>query len=125
MKIAEVSKRYGIPQETLRYYERVNVIPKIARENGIRNFTEDDCIWVQFAKCLRAAGLSVEAIIEYRRLTLIGDSTIEARCELLKSEREKLIDQKRSIDEALELLNYKVSRYEEAVKTGVLSWDKK
>ena len=29
MTIKEVSEKYGISQDTLRYYERVNVIPKV------------------------------------------------------------------------------------------------
>jgi len=124
MKIAEVSKKYDIPQETLRYYERANVIPSISRDaGGIRNYSEEDCKWIEQAKCLRSAGLSVESIAEYRRLFIIGDSTFSERCELLKNEREKLIAQRKSIDDAIERLDFKIGRYEIAVKTGTLSWE--
>ena len=67
MKIAEVSERYGIPQDTLRYYEREGVIPEIKRGNGnIRDYSEEDCKAIVFAQCLKAAGFSVEDIVEYR-----------------------------------------------------------
>ena len=80
MKIAEVSERYGIPQDTLRYYEREGVIPEIKRGNGnIRDYSEEDCKAIVFAQCLKAAGFSVEDIVEYRRLSDMGDGTIPDR----------------------------------------------
>ncbi len=124
MKIAEVSRKYGIPQDTLRYYEREGVIPAIRRsEGGIREYTEEDCEAIKFAQCLKAAGFSVEDIVEYRRLFAMGDSTIPDRLALMQRKKKDLEDQRASIDEALELLNFKIGCYERAVRTGVLSWD--
>lgn len=124
MTIREVSERYGISQDTLRYYERVGLIPPVSRTaGGIRNYTEEDLRWVELAKCMRSAGLPVEAIIEYVRLFHEGDSTIPDRLQLLSDQREALLKQRREIDATLNRLNYKISRYEEAVKTGVLRWD--
>ena len=72
MKINEVSKLYDISADTLRYYERIGLIPPVTRnESGIRDYSEADCNWVQFAKCMRGAGLSVESLIEY--VTLFGE----------------------------------------------------
>ena len=66
MTISEVSNKYNLSAETLRYYERVGVIPPVNRnENGIRDYTEVDCNWVNFIKCMRDAGLSIESLIEY------------------------------------------------------------
>ena len=77
MKIAEVSERYGIPQDTLRYYEREGVIPEIKRGNGnIRDYSEEDCKAIVFAQCLKAAGFSVEDIVEYRRLSDIVETGV-------------------------------------------------
>ena len=124
MTIKEVSEQYGISQDTLRYYERVGMIPPVTRTaGGIRNYTEEDLRWVSLAKCMRSAGLPVEAMIEYVRLYQEGDSTIPARLQLLIDQREVLLDQRKQIDETLDRLNYKISRYEEAVQTGVLSWE--
>lgn len=124
MTIKEVSEQYEISQDTLRYYERVGMIPPVTRtEGGIRNYTEKDLRWVSLAKCMRSAGLPVEAMIEYVRLFQEGDSTISARLHLLIDQREVLLEQRKQIDETLNRLNYKISRYEEAVQTGVLSWE--
>ena len=58
MTIAEVSKKYDISADTLRYYERIGLIPPVNRNrSGIRDYTEADCRWVEFAKCMRGAGL--------------------------------------------------------------------
>ncbi|MDE6434534.1 MAG: MerR family transcriptional regulator [Lachnospiraceae bacterium] len=124
MTIKEVSEKYGITQDTLRYYERVGMIPAVTRTSGgIRDYQEADLGWVELAICMRSAGLPVEAMIEYVRLCQAGDATFPARLQLLVDQREVLKEQRRQIDSTLERLDYKISRYEDAVKTGVLSWD--
>ena len=123
MTIAEVSKKYDISADTLRYYERVGMIPPVTRiASGIRDYQDSDLGWVGLAKCMRSAGLPVEAMIEYVRLYQEGDSTIPARLQLLLEQRQSLLEQKKKIDETLDRLNYKISIYEDAVKTGKLSW---
>ena len=73
---------------------------------------------------MRNAGLPVEIIAEYCRLFSMGDSTIGARLELLTEQRKKLIEQKEQLETEISRLDYKIGRYEIAVKTGVLSWEK-
>lgn len=125
MTIKEVSEKYGLSQDTLRYYEKIGVIPPVTRTSGgIRNYTEQDIGWVENAVCMRSAGLPVEVIAEYCRLYSMGDSTIGARLELLTEQRKKLIEQKEQLETEISRLDYKIGRYEIAVKTGVLSWEK-
>ena len=126
MTIKEVSEKYDISADTLRYYERIGMIPEVTRNaNGIRNYQESDLGWVELAICMRSAGLPVEVLIEYVKLFQIGDSTFEARRQLLKEQYDILEEQKQQIEATMERLKYKVSRYEEAVKTGVLTWEEK
>lgn len=125
MTIKEVCKQFDISADTLRYYERVGVIPKVKRtKGGIRDYSEEDISWVENAICMRSAGVPVEMLIEYVKLYQKGDNTLEARRDLLieaRVEVQKKIDQ---YVQTLNKLNFKISRYEEAVKTGVLSWEK-
>lgn len=124
MTIKEVSEKFGISQDTLRYYERVGMIPHVTRTSGgIRNYQESDIGWVEMALCMRSAGLPIEAMIEYVRLFQEGDETIPARLQLLLDQREALIEQQAQIDSTLKRLNYKISRYERAVETGELTWE--
>ena len=90
---------------------------------GIRDYQESDLGWVELVICMRKAGLPVEALIEYVKLYQEGDETFEARLQLLSEEREKLEEQKAQIESAINRLNHKISKYEEAVKTGVLNWE--
>lgn len=124
MTIKEVCEKYDITADTLRYYERVGVIPEVTRTSGgIRNYSEEDIKWVENAICMRSAGVPVEMIIEYVRLFQMGDETFEARCELLKSAREKVKAARKKYDDELKHLNYKIAKYEEACRTGVLIWE--
>lgn len=125
MTIKEISEQLGISQDTLRYYEKVGMIPAVTRtKGGIRDYQEDDIAWVKLATCMRNAGLPVKVMIDYLNLYKQGDSTIQVRCDLLKEQREKLLDQRKQIEETLERLNYKIARYEVAIETGKLTWDK-
>lgn len=123
MTISEVSKKYGLSQDTLRYYERVGVIPKVHRtEGGLRDYSEEDCGWVELVKCMRSAGLPVEMLIEYVRLTQAGDATIPERRQLLVEQRKQLEQQLQVIQDTIGRLDYKISRYDEPMETGVLRW---
>lgn len=126
LTIKEVSGKFDISQDTLRYYERVGMIPKVNRTSGgIRNYNEADLAWVELVVCMRSAGLTVEVLVEYVKLFIEGDDTIQARLSLLAEQREHLIEQRRKIDTSLEKLNHKIERYEVAVETGELTWDEK
>lgn len=123
MTIKEVSLKYNISQDTLRYYERVGLIPTVARTSGgIRNYTENDLGWVENTICMRNAGVPIEALIEYVKLYQEGDETFEARRQLLQEQLDALKEQHAQIEATMKRLKYKISRYENAVKTGVLSW---
>lgn len=122
MTIAQVSKKYDISADTLRYYERIGLIPAVNRlPSGIRDYTENDCNWVEFAKCMRGAGLQVEALIEYIALFQQGDGTIEARKQLLIEQRDQLAQRIGEMQRTLDRLNTKIERYEQ----GLLPAEKK
>lgn len=113
MTIAEVSKKFGLSPDTLRYYERIGLIPRVNRnESGIRNYTEEDCRWIEFIKCMRSAGVQVETLVEYVTLLQQGDKTIEARKQILIEQREKLFSRIEEMERALERLNFKIKEYE-------------
>jgi DNA-binding transcriptional MerR regulator len=116
MKIAEVSEQYGLSSDTLRYYERVGLIPPVNRsESGIRDYNELDLRRVEFIKCMRSAGLPIEVLIEYVGLVQQGDETIEIRKEILKEQRELLAARMKEIQKTLDILDHKIEVYEKAV----------
>ena len=116
MKIAEVSEKYGLSVDTLRYYERVGLFPPVNRnDSGIRDYNELDLRRVDFIKCMRGAGLPVEVLIEYLRLVQQGDKTIEARKEILIEQRDLVAARLEEMQKTLDLLNHKIEVYEQAV----------
>jgi len=118
MKITEVSKKYDLSQDTLRYYERIGLIPTVNRnKSGIRDYMEEDCRWVEFVKCMRSAGLPIEVLIDYVTLFQQGDETIEARKEILIGQRKELMEKMEDMKKTIERLDYKIDRYEQAVFT--------
>lgn len=118
MTITEVSKRYKLNADTIRYYERIGLIPRVNRnKSGIRDFTEEDCRWVEFIKCMRGAGLSIGILTEYVNLFQEGSSTVKARKELLIEQRNQLADRIREMQETLDRLDRKIDGYEEIFLT--------
>ncbi|HPB56162.1 MAG TPA: MerR family transcriptional regulator [Candidatus Aminicenantes bacterium] len=114
MTIAEVAKRYGITPDTLRYYERIKLLPKIARTaGGIRRYGEEDCRWVEYIKCMRSAGVSVETLVEYVSLFHQGKETIPARKRLLLEQREQILARIQELNDVLARLDWKLDGYEE------------
>ena len=113
MTIAEVSRKYGISADTLRYYERIGLIPPVPRgKGGIRNYGEESCQWIELMKCMRGAGVQIEALIEYVALFQQGDATLEARKALLMEQREQLMARMAEMQSSLDRLNEKISRDE-------------
>lgn len=112
MTISEVSKKYDISTDTLRYYERIGLIPKVGKNrSGNRDFTEVDCNWVEFIKCMRGAGISVESLIDYVKLFQEGDNTIKARKQILVEEYEILSEKIKNLQEVQERLKLKIEFY--------------
>lgn len=114
MTIAEVSKMYGLTPDTLRYYERIGLLPSVRRTTGgIRDYSEEDCRWVEYIKCMRAAGVSVETLIEYVKLFHEGAETIAARKKLLLEQREQIVARINEMNDILAKLDWKLDGYEE------------
>ena len=114
MTIAEVSKKFGLTADTLRYYERIGLIPPVKRSSsGIRTYDETDCNWVEFIKCMRGVGIPVEMLIEYVAMFNQGADTIGARKELLVEQRQQLALKIVEMQAVLERLDNKIDGYEE------------
>ena len=114
MKIAEVSKRYGVSTDTLRYYERIGLLRHVPRnKSGIRDYDAASCNAVEFVKCMRDAGMSIESLVEYMELIEQGDETTAARKELLSQQSEAIRARIADLERALERLEYKIENYDD------------
>ena len=113
MTIAEVSKQFDISADTLRYYERIGLIPPVPRTaGGIRDYDEASCKWIELMKHLRAAGVQIEALVEYTALVQQGDETQAQRKNLLLEQREQLERRIAEMQQSLERLNKRLEWYD-------------
>ena len=110
MTIAEVCKKYQLTADTLRYYEKIGLIPPVPRTaGGIRNYDEESCRWIELMKCMRSAGVSIDALVEYVALFRQGDGTERKRKQILVEQRrllaERMADMQKSLDRKSTRLN--------------------
>ena len=114
MTIAEASRKYGISADTLRYYERVGIIPRVPRtKSGIRDYDEASCGWIELTKCLRSAGVQIEALIQYSALFQRGEETVGERKALLEEQRRQLLERREDIQLSLDRLTKKIESYDQ------------
>ncbi|MBN1777735.1 MAG: MerR family transcriptional regulator [Clostridiales bacterium] len=113
MTIAAVSRKYALTPDTLRYYERIGLLPPVARtSSGIRDYREDDCSWIEFIKCMRSAGLPIDFLVEYVKLFRQGDETLAQRIRMLKEQRDILAGRIADMHTSLDRLDMKIEHYE-------------
>ena len=116
MNIKKVSDLTGVSADTIRYYERIGLIPPVTRnQSGIRDFTEREIGLLEFVRCFRKAGVSVEALIDYVALLEEGEGTEEARLAILKEQAENLDARLEELNAARERLAYKIDNYQEVI----------
>ena len=117
MKISEVGERFGLTNDTLRYYERQGLLGVIPRDaSGDRDYTEENCKRIYFIKCLRDAGVSIEALVQYTKLLDEGPATHEQRKQILIEQREVLRGRAEKKKKGINTLNYKIENYDTILK---------
>ncbi|MCI7678206.1 stress response transcriptional regulator NmlR [Streptococcus orisratti] len=117
MNIKKVSELTGVSADTIRYYERIGLLPHITRnQSGIRDFTEREIGILEFVRCFRKAGMSVESLIEYINLLVEGEGTEEARLALLIEQRDELVSRIDELNQARERLDFKINNYQNMIK---------
>ena len=110
----------GLSADTLRYYERIGVLPGIARtRSGHRRFSEGDIGWIKLVQCLRATGMSIEELHRYAMLMQEGDSTAEERLQLLVEHRARIKHDLQELETALELVERKIAGYDVPLRRGL------
>lgn len=111
--ITEVSQKYDINANTLRYYERIGLLPHVPRKaNGNRYFTEELLKWLEMVICLRHSGVSIEALLDYAGLLKQGHSTLQAREDLLRERLNVLYKKQHNLQRSIDRLVHKIELYQ-------------
>ncbi len=118
--IKEVSEIMEVSEHTLRFWAKSGFFPFITRDkNNNRQFSEDDLGWVRIVKCLRSVGTDNKSIKKYVDLCIVGDSTIKERYDIIRSTKEKALQQMQELKTQLELLDYKEKFYENLIENNL------
>lgn len=113
MLIAEVSKKFDLNSTTLRYYEKIGLMDPVEKdESGHRNYQEKDLRRINFIKCMRTSGMSIENIKKYVDLFHEGEHTIPQRKELLINQLQDLKQQMNELQTVISYLENKIDNYE-------------
>ena len=114
MTIKEVSEKYDLTPDTLRYYEKIGLLDKVPRnKSGIRNYGLKEEKRIEFIKCMRSSGVEIEVLSKYLKYLEEGKDTVSERKALLEEQKEKLLVKAKSINTTIEKLDYKIKLYEE------------
>ena len=102
----------GVSAYTLRYYEKIGILPGIPRNtSGHRTYEDQDLGWIEWLKLLRSSGMPIETIRQFVQLSQSDDDSIEARCEILDAHRQKIRARITELHGYLEKLDAKVQFY--------------
>lgn len=113
MNISDVTEKTGISTDTLRYYEKIGLIPPVRRTaGGLRDYGEADLNWIEYIKCMRNAGVAIEQLIKYVGLFGQGEATVEARKQILLHQREEIAARVAELQRTLDFLDHKIASYE-------------
>lgn len=116
MNIKQVSELTGVSADTIRYYEKIALIPPVKRnKNGVRTFDEEDLKWIKFTRQMRNAGLSIDGLTHYLALFSEGRQTVPERKQLLADQIAVLREKIGDMTEAVERLEFKLAHYDEHI----------
>jgi DNA-binding transcriptional MerR regulator len=116
--ISEAARRMGVAPSTLRYYDKEGLLPNLKRKNGQRVFDDNDLRLLTLLSCLKNTGMPLKQIRKYVDMVQKGDKTIPERYELIKEQRQFILDQMEQLKYYLLELDFKDWFYRMAIKNG-------
>ena len=116
--ISEAAQKTGLPPSTIRFYDKEGLLPNIKRKNGIRVFEDMDLRLMGLLTCLKNTGMPIKRIRNYVELTSQGDASLQKRYEIIKEQRQFVLDQIEQLQYYLEELDFKDWYYNKALAAG-------
>lgn len=117
--VKEVSDMMGLSIPTLRYYDKMGLLPGLQRkESGYRIFSEGDIEMLKIINSFKQAGFQIKDIQNYIALALKGDSTLQERYEIFLRQEQALNDKIQALQSAMEVTQKKLAYYRTAIENG-------
>ncbi|MGV8854169.1 MAG: MerR family transcriptional regulator [Devosia sp.] len=112
MKISELAARTGLSAHTIRYYERIGLMPAAKRDGSKHRFYDERAlVWVEFLGNLRTTGMPIREMLDYARLRAAGAGTEARRKAMLTQHRETVRLRVRVLADCLDVLDAKIAGY--------------
>ena len=116
--IGQVAEMFDLPISTLRYYDKQGLFPKLARESGIRKFSDNEIEALRVIECLKKSGLEIKDIKLFMEWCAEGSVTYSNRFELIHKQKERVEAEIQQLHKTLDMLTYKCWYYTQAMKDG-------
>lgn len=112
MRIGTFAARSGLSPDTIRYYERIGLMPPPPRDaGGRRSYGADELAWASFLSKLQVMDMPIRDRLAYGRLRAEGDATVGARLALLELHRANLVRRQAEIADCVAILDAKIDLY--------------
>lgn len=116
--IGQVSEMFGLPNSTLRYYDRQGLFPGMERKSGIRQFSENELEALRVIECLKMSGLEIRDIRQFMDWCVEGPSTYPQRRALFIRQKETVEAKIARMNRILDMLRFKCWYYGQAIQDG-------
>ena len=116
--IGQVSKMFGLPISTLRYYDKEGLFPDMERSSGIRRFGQRELEALRVIECLKKSGVEIKAIRQFMEWCAQGSSTYPQRRAMFIRQKESVEAEIARMNRVLDMLSFKCWYYEQAIKDG-------
>jgi DNA-binding transcriptional MerR regulator len=114
MKISDFAAKSGLSPDTIRYYERIGLMPRSVRDDGgRRSYGMDDLVWASFLRKLQAMDMPMRDRLTYSRLRAQGDETLGPRRKMLEAHRAGLVARQAELADLVATLDTKIAQYRE------------
>lgn len=116
--IGQVSKMFGLPVSTLRYYDKQGLFPGMERTSGIRKFSEKELEALRVIECLKRSGLEIKDIKQFMDWCVEGPATYPQRKALFEKQRATVEAEIEHMNQVLDMIRFKCWYYDQAIQDG-------
>ena len=116
--IGQVAEMFDLPISTLRYYDKQGLFPKLARESGIRKFSDNEIEALRVIECLKKSGLEIKDIKLFMEWCTEGSATYSNRFELIHKQKKRVEAEIQQLHKTLDMLKFKCWYYTQAMEDG-------
>ena len=117
--IKQVSEMMSLPISTIRYYDKMGLIPFLEKnDSGYRIFKDDDIAMLRIIECFKRTGMSISEMQQFVKMVQRGDESLEERYELFKKRKKIVLEEMNELQKQLETIDHKLWYYETAIEAG-------